>query len=102
MSCAARRGGGHAGRRHPERCVHRRHGGAARQDAARQGGDRDADLAGGVCQPRRLACCARQLYADRVAEALALAPDLIYVSTYFPEGALVARALAAPPRRPGA
>ena len=36
-------------------------------------------------------------YADRVAEALALAPDLIYVSTYFPEGALVARALATTP-----
>jgi branched-chain amino acid transport system substrate-binding protein len=36
-------------------------------------------------------------YAGKVAEALALAPDLIYVSTYFPEGALVARALAAAP-----
>jgi branched-chain amino acid transport system substrate-binding protein len=34
-------------------------------------------------------------YSALVATALALQPDLIYVSTYFPEGALIARALAA-------
>lgn len=32
-------------------------------------------------------------YQARVAEALATAPDLIYVSTYFPEGIPIARAL---------
>jgi branched-chain amino acid transport system substrate-binding protein len=34
-------------------------------------------------------------YADRVAAALATRPDLVYVSTYFPEGVEIARALAA-------
>ena len=34
-------------------------------------------------------------YAVKVDEALATAPDLVYVSTYFPEGAQIARALAA-------
>ncbi len=32
-------------------------------------------------------------YAQKVAEALAASPDLIYVSTYFPEGARIAQAL---------
>ena len=34
-------------------------------------------------------------YASKVAEALATQPDLLYVSTYFPEGAEIAKALAA-------
>lgn len=34
-------------------------------------------------------------YADRVAEALATNPDLVYVSTYFPEGVEIAAALTA-------
>jgi branched-chain amino acid transport system substrate-binding protein len=34
-------------------------------------------------------------YADRVAQALASSPDLVYVSTYFPEGVQIAKALAA-------
>lgn len=34
-------------------------------------------------------------YATKVREALASAPDLVYVSTYFPEGAEIATALAA-------
>lgn len=34
-------------------------------------------------------------YAGKVAEAMATRPDLVYVSTYFPEGAQVARALTA-------
>jgi branched-chain amino acid transport system substrate-binding protein len=34
-------------------------------------------------------------YADAVAKALATSPDLVYVSTYFPEGARIAKALAA-------
>jgi ABC-type branched-subunit amino acid transport system substrate-binding protein len=34
-------------------------------------------------------------YARKVAEALATAPDLVYVSTYFPEGIEIARALTA-------
>ena len=34
-------------------------------------------------------------YADRVAEALKSAPDLVYVSTYFPAGTQIAKALAA-------
>jgi branched-chain amino acid transport system substrate-binding protein len=34
-------------------------------------------------------------YALKVAEALLTSPDLIYVSTYFPEGAEIAKALAA-------
>ena len=34
-------------------------------------------------------------YAGAVGEALATRPDLVYVSTYFPEGAQIARALAA-------
>jgi branched-chain amino acid transport system substrate-binding protein len=34
-------------------------------------------------------------YADRVARALASKPDLVYVSTYFPEGVEIAKALAA-------
>jgi branched-chain amino acid transport system substrate-binding protein len=34
-------------------------------------------------------------YASKVAEALATAPDLLYVSTYFPEGVEIAKALAA-------
>jgi branched-chain amino acid transport system substrate-binding protein len=33
-------------------------------------------------------------YAAKVAEALATGPDLLYVSTYFPEGAEIAKALA--------
>lgn len=39
-------------------------------------------------------------YADRVREALATSPDLVYVSTYFPEGAEIARALAAAGTQP--
>ena len=34
-------------------------------------------------------------YADRVAEALKSTPDLLYVSTYFPAGTQIAKALAA-------
>jgi branched-chain amino acid transport system substrate-binding protein len=34
-------------------------------------------------------------YADQVAHALATDPDLVYVSTYFPEGVQIAKALAA-------
>jgi branched-chain amino acid transport system substrate-binding protein len=34
-------------------------------------------------------------YADRVATALRASPDLVYVSTYFPEGVAIAKALAA-------
>jgi branched-chain amino acid transport system substrate-binding protein len=34
-------------------------------------------------------------YADRVARALTSNPDLVYVSTYFPEGVQIAKALAA-------
>jgi branched-chain amino acid transport system substrate-binding protein len=34
-------------------------------------------------------------YGSKVAQALATAPDLLYVSTYFPEGAEIAKALAA-------
>ena len=34
-------------------------------------------------------------YADQVAQALATSPDLVYVSTYFPEGVQIARALSA-------
>jgi branched-chain amino acid transport system substrate-binding protein len=34
-------------------------------------------------------------YADQVAEALRSSPDLVYVSTYFPEGVQIAKALAA-------
>jgi branched-chain amino acid transport system substrate-binding protein len=34
-------------------------------------------------------------YADRVTKALATSPDLVYVSTYFPEGVEIAKALAA-------
>jgi branched-chain amino acid transport system substrate-binding protein len=34
-------------------------------------------------------------YSDRVAKALATDPDLVYVSTYFPEGAAIAKALTA-------
>ena len=34
-------------------------------------------------------------YASKVAEALATKPDLLYVSTYFPEGAEIAKALTA-------
>jgi branched-chain amino acid transport system substrate-binding protein len=37
----------------------------------------------------------RTYYADRVAEALATRPDLVYVSTYFPEGVEIAKALTA-------
>lgn len=33
-------------------------------------------------------------YADQVSQALASNPDLVYVSTYFPEGARIAKALA--------
>jgi branched-chain amino acid transport system substrate-binding protein len=33
-------------------------------------------------------------YADKVAQALAKSPDLVYVSTYFPEGVQIAKALA--------
>ena len=32
-------------------------------------------------------------YADQVASALATRPDLVYVSTYFPEGVAIAKAL---------
>jgi len=35
-----------------------------------------------------------QYYADKVATALASTPDLVYVSTYFPEGIQIAKALA--------
>jgi branched-chain amino acid transport system substrate-binding protein len=34
-------------------------------------------------------------YGDRVAKALASSPELVYVSTYFPEGVPIAKALAA-------
>ena len=34
-------------------------------------------------------------YADRLAQALKSSPDLVYVSTYFPEGAQIAKALTA-------
>jgi branched-chain amino acid transport system substrate-binding protein len=34
-------------------------------------------------------------YADQVAQALQTSPDLVYVSTYFPEGVQIAKALAA-------
>jgi branched-chain amino acid transport system substrate-binding protein len=34
-------------------------------------------------------------YADRVAKALEASPDLVYVSTYFPEGVAIAKALTA-------
>src|SRR4029453_4824173 len=34
-------------------------------------------------------------YSTKVAEALATSPDLVYVSTYFPEGVQIAKALAA-------
>ncbi len=34
-------------------------------------------------------------YAQKVAEALATSPDLLYVSTYFPEGVRIAKALTA-------
>jgi branched-chain amino acid transport system substrate-binding protein len=40
-------------------------------------------------------------YALKVAEALATSPDLIYVSTYFPEGAMIAQALAPVPAATG-
>src|SRR4051812_8335751 len=40
-------------------------------------------------------------YGDRVAEALQSSPDLVYVSTYFPEGAQIAKALAASGTKPG-
>lgn len=39
-------------------------------------------------------------YASKVAEALAGGPDLLYVSTYFPEGAEIAKALAAAGAQP--
>jgi branched-chain amino acid transport system substrate-binding protein len=39
-------------------------------------------------------------YAGKVAEALAGAPDLVYVSTYYPEGAPIAQALQAAARSP--
>lgn len=39
-------------------------------------------------------------YAGKVREALATAPDLVYVSTYFPEGAEIAAALATAGERP--
>jgi branched-chain amino acid transport system substrate-binding protein len=39
-------------------------------------------------------------YASKVAEALGTRPDLLYVSTYFPEGAEIARALPAAPAGP--
>jgi branched-chain amino acid transport system substrate-binding protein len=39
-------------------------------------------------------------YAERVARALALSPDLVYVSTYFPEGVQIAKALAEEGGRP--
>src|SRR5262249_20171176 len=39
-------------------------------------------------------------YVDRVAKALASSPDLVYVSTYFPEGVEIAKALAAPGGKP--
>jgi branched-chain amino acid transport system substrate-binding protein len=39
-------------------------------------------------------------YAQRVAEALATSPDAVYVSTYFPEGVEIAKALTAAGRTP--
>jgi branched-chain amino acid transport system substrate-binding protein len=39
-------------------------------------------------------------YADRVAQALTTSPDLVYVSSYFPEGVEIAKALAASGRTP--
>ena len=38
---------------------------------------------------------ASEYYAGKVGEALATRPELVYVSTYFPEGAQIAKALAA-------
>jgi branched-chain amino acid transport system substrate-binding protein len=39
-------------------------------------------------------------YADEVVKALATSPDLVYVSTYFPEGVQIAKALATHPGSP--
>jgi branched-chain amino acid transport system substrate-binding protein len=39
-------------------------------------------------------------YSDEVAKALATSPELIYVSTYFPEGVRIAKALAAAGKGP--
>ena len=39
-------------------------------------------------------------YADLVSQALAAKPDFVYVSTYFPEGAEIAKALAASGKAP--
>src|SRR5206468_8143284 len=39
-------------------------------------------------------------YAGRVAAALKSSPDLVYVSTYFPAGIQIAKALTASGRRP--
>ncbi len=39
-------------------------------------------------------------YATKVAQALATRPNLVYVSTYFPEGVQIAKALTAAGRRP--
>jgi ABC-type branched-subunit amino acid transport system substrate-binding protein len=43
---------------------------------------------------------ASSYYAGKVEEALATRPDLVYVSTYFPEGVQIARALAAEGTQP--
>jgi branched-chain amino acid transport system substrate-binding protein len=39
-------------------------------------------------------------YAQRVAKALSTTPDMVYVSTYFPEGIEIAKALTAAGRNP--
>jgi branched-chain amino acid transport system substrate-binding protein len=39
-------------------------------------------------------------YSDEVSKALAAKPDLVYVSTYFPEGARIAKALATSGSKP--
>jgi len=43
----------------------------------------------------------RGYYARKVARALATRPDLLYVSTFYPEGVRIARALRAAASRPG-
>jgi branched-chain amino acid transport system substrate-binding protein len=42
----------------------------------------------------------RSYYAKRVAKALSTKPDFVYVSTYFPEGAKIAKALTAKGTKP--
>jgi branched-chain amino acid transport system substrate-binding protein len=51
----------------------------------------------GIAVTRVPIVAGRRGYGREVAAALTPAPDLVYVSTYFPEGARIARALAAAP-----